>query len=573
VVPAEPEWIIAECDEPAAARLSDELNIPAILGRLLALRGISTTDEARSFLDPALSSLHDPFLLPDLEPGVERLAKAVESGERIRIHGDYDVDGVTGTALLVRTLTKLNASVDHHLPHRRRDGYDIKPRAVEAASKDGVALVVTCDCGITACETVARANQLGVDVIVTDHHEPGETLPDALAVINPKREDACYPFPQLAGVGVAMKLAQGLVRRLGFKEESFLNRFIDLAALGTVGDVVPLLGENRIIVSKGLSAIETSKKVGLRTIVDHTNREGKPITAHYLGFVIGPRINAAGRMDDAGIALRLLLTSDESEARELIGRMERHNRERRAEQERILTEAKAQAESKYTQSTRVLVLAGSGWNSGVVGIVAGKICESYGRPAILLTLDSESGFAHGSARSLPSFSMIEGLRACSDLLGRFGGHELAAGVSLPLANLSEFEQRINEIAETVIPPEELVPAVEADAEIAPSEITMELACLLSRMEPFGPGNPEPLFVTRGVSVAEVKRVGDGSHLRMTIREQGRQPLTCIGFGLGDLASDIDVGTRVDLCHHVQINRFNGSESVQLVLEAVRPCRI
>jgi single-stranded-DNA-specific exonuclease len=562
-------WVVVDCDQDVVERLSRECGYSRVLSRLLVNRGVTTSGEAERFLNPSIDHLHDPSLLPDLEHGVDRLLRAVTSGERIRIHGDYDVDGITGTALLVRTISALKGNVDYKLPHRRREGYDIKPESVEEAASEGVGLIVTCDCGVNACESAKRARELGVDLIVTDHHEPPDVLPDALAVINPKRLDAAYPFPELAGVGVAFKLAQGLVRRLGLNEEAFQTRFLDLAALGTVGDVVPLLGENRAIVSHGLEAIPKSRKVGLQTILRATKLDGKPMTAYYLGYVIGPRLNAAGRMDDATTALRLLLTRDETEANQLAAKMERHNAERRAEQERILREAMEQAESKDLDAVRVLVLSSEEWNTGVIGVVAGKICECYGRPAILISRNESTGEGRGSARSDKSFDIVEGLRACHRLLTHYGGHALAAGLSIPLANLDRFEEEINAIACEAIEKEELPPKFEVEAELEAKDITRDLAASLLCLEPFGMGNPEPLFATRGLVVGQKQRVGGGSHLRMQLLAEGEGPIKCIAFGMGEMCDSIPLGGKIDLCYTLRLDSYNGYESVQLVGKDIR----
>lgn len=566
------EWVVAECDGTLAAALAREAGLPAVLGRLLVNRGISSTVELEQFLNPSLKHLHDPSLLPDMDAGVERTVRAIESGEKICIHGDYDVDGVTSAALLVRALSAMNANVEYRLPHRHRDGYDIKPACVEECAGSGIRLIITCDCGIRAFDTAERARELGVDLIITDHHEPGDVLPDAVAVVNPKRHDAAYPFPELAGVGVAFKFAQGIVRRMGFSEKSFETRFLDLVALGTVGDVVPLQGENRAIVKHGLHAIPASKKIGLQTMLKSTKLEGKPLTAYCLGFVLGPRINAVGRVDDASTALRLLLTRDTAEAQLLMADMERCNEERRAEQERIVAEAIELAASKDLDATRVLVLAHEGWNTGVVGIAASKVCEHYGRPAILLGLDPETGSAHGSARSTGMFNLFDGLVYCHDLLSRYGGHAMAAGVSLSQENLTAFEERINELAREVIADEDLTPRVVVEAELPTGDITHDLAAMLERMEPFGMGNPEPLFMTRGLRVLQRQRVGDGSHLRMRVQGDGGGPLQCIAFGLGDFADAVELGERVDLCYSIRLNRFNGAETVQLVGKGIRRTR-
>ena len=567
---ADIEWLASDCDETAASRLADDAGLSPIVARLLVNRCVLTAEQAGRFLNPSLDHLHDPSLLPDLDAGVDRIASAMKSGEKICVHGDYDVDGVTSTALLVRTLAALKANVEYRLPHRQKEGYDIKPAAVEEAARAGASVILTCDCGIGAHETVSRAAELGIDVIITDHHEPQHDLPPAAAVINPKRADAAYPFPDLAGVGVAFKFAQGLVRKLGYDEEAFQARFVDLAALGTVGDVVPLLGENRALVKFGLLAIPKSKKLGFQTLLRSARLTGKPVTSYCLGFILGPRVNAVGRMADASAALQLFLTRDEKEALELASQMEQCNIERRAQQEKILAEAVEQVESKDLTQFRVLVLSGEGWNAGVVGIVAGRIRELYNRPALLISRDEAAGIGVGSARSIEAFNILDGLRHCENLLSRFGGHALAAGLCIPLTNLEHFEERLNALAVGQLPEEELAPRIVFDAELEAGDITRELAQTLASMEPFGMGNPEPLFLTRGMAVLERRRVGDGSHLRMRLQGDGTAPVSCIAFGMGDSADALELGGTMDLCYSIRLNTFNGVESVQLVGKAIRP---
>lgn len=563
------QWIVMECDDEAAARLATEAGVSRVLARLLMIRGIKTADQIKAFLNPSLASLHDPFLLPDMEPAAERLARAVRDGESICVHGDYDVDGVTGAALLVRALRALGALVEYRLPHRGREGYDIKVATVEEMAAKGIRLIVTCDCGINAVDAVERANELGVDVIITDHHEPSKALPPAVAVVDPKRHDAAYPFPGLAGVGVAYKLAQALVRKLNSNEESFKARFVDLVTLGTVADVVPLLDENRALVKHGLAAVSASKKTGIRTMLKVSNLTGKPLSTYSVAFVLAPRINAVGRMDDASKALELLLTSDESQAGLLAAEMERHNSDRKAEQERILLEAIDQIESKDLAKLRVLVLSAEEWNTGVVGIAAGRIADLYGRPTILLCREEASGIARGSARSIAGFNLLEGLRSCDNLLIKYGGHAAAAGLSVQLANLDAFEDKINAYAAEILPEEELVRRIMLDAELTSEDISRGLFDAIAGLEPFGEGNREPLFMSRALTVLDRQRVGDGSHLRMRVRGPGNAPLTCIGFGLGELEDSVQLGSAVDLCYSIRLNDYNGVESVQLVVKAIR----
>lgn len=567
-------WVPVSPDGEARERafaLAREVGISPIVALLLINRGVTDPDEARRFLQPSLDDLHDPFLLPDMEFAVRRLRKALETGEKILIHGDYDADGVTSAALLIRVLRALGANVEHFVPHRRRDGYGIKPHAVERAHSRGISLIVTADCGVTACDTAEQALQLGVDLIVTDHHEPGPNLPDALAVINPVRHDSDYPFPDLAGVGVAFKLAQALVRDLGHDERSFQTKFLDLVALGTVADVSPILGENRVLVKYGLEAMAESKKVGLQALIRSSGliRGGEPLTTYMLGYIIGPRINAVGRMDDAAIALRLLLTKDEHEAEELSALLEQRNQERQEEQARILNEAFEMLAERDLESSRVLVLAAPGWNSGVVGVVAGKLVDRYCRPAVVLCADVESGIAAGSARSIEGFSIVEALARCEDVLQRYGGHAGAVGLSLPLRHLPELEARLNEAA-AELPEEAFIPRWDLDGILEPSAINLRLAEEISLLEPFGQGNPEPLFASEGMTVLQKRRVGSGgAHLKLFVRSDGVEPTDCIGFGLGDLDSEIAEGRDLDLCYSIRVNEFNGRRTAQMLIRDLR----
>ncbi len=570
---SEAEWNLVECNDAVAVELAAEAGIHPVVARLLVNRGITTASEAHTFLNPSLEHLHDPFLLPDLDAAVDRLLKAIRNREKICVHGDYDVDGVTATALLVRVLRALDADVDYHIPNRQREGYGLKPEAILASARRGSSVVVSCDCGITAWEAAEAARYRGIDLVITDHHEPGEKLPRAAAVVNPKRRDAAYPFPELAGVGVAFKLAQGLVRALDYDEELFTLRFTDLAALGTVSDVVPLLGENRSIVKHGLEALPETKKIGLRTMMKCVGLENKPLTAHYLAFILGPRINAAGRMYDASTALKLLLTREEEEAYNLVERIENYNNQRRAQQEKVFKEAVRQAERKFEAEMSVLVVSGEGWNCGVVGIAAAKICELFNRPTIVISRDERRRIGSGSARSIPEFNLIDALHRCRDLLTKYGGHALAAGITIDLSKLDEFEHRINAVASEVLRVEELVPRIDIEAEVSPAELTIELARTVESMEPFGNANPEPLFLSQGLKVGDLRRVGDGSHLKMQLVAPQIPLLDCIGFGLGDVADALAIGDFVDVCYSIRVDDYRDTESIQLVLKGVRPSRL
>jgi len=565
----EARWLLAECEDEIASRLAAELGISPVIARLLAVRGITTAEEANDFLNPSLDSLHEPLLLPDVEPAVNRLARALAAGEKIMVHGDYDVDGVTSAALLVRVLRALKGDVIYRLPHRRNEGYDIKPAAVDEARGAGVSLIITSDCGVTAFETVKRANELGLDIIVTDHHEPETELPPALAVINPKRHDSRYPFRDLAGVGVAFKLMDALATSMGHRD-SFRRKFLDLVALGTVSDVSPLVGENRTLVKFGLEAMVETRKVGLRALLRRSGLEGKELQSYHLSHIIGPRINAVGRLDTARTALDLLLATKEPDAAQLAEALEKKNAERQSEQAKVVEEALERIAGVDLDNEKVLLLCGEGWNTGVVGIAASKIVEAYGRPAILLSHDGRSGICAGSGRSIEQFNLIDALRGCSDLLVRCGGHAHAAGICVRMEDLPALSRRLNEIASEVIKPEDMLPKIVVDAVLEPGELDFDLARQVAALEPFGNGNPEPVFMSPGLEVVRKERVGaSGDHLKIAVRSRADDTTECIGFGMGELDDALQLGSEIQICYNLRVNRYNGHESVQLIARDIK----
>src|SRR2546427_2089334 len=425
-----PRWDLQPCDDPASERLAAVLGIAPIVARLLCQRGLGDPETAQRFLNPSLDHLHDPLLLADMRVAVDRIMAAIERKERIAIHGDYDVDGITSTVILRRALEMLGADVVHFIPERLKDGYGLQPVAIERLHADGVALVVSVDCGIRGAEAARRARELGVDLIITDHHEPDAELPPALAVINPKRRDCSYPDKYLAGVGVALKLVQALCRRAD--RDGWMPGFIKVAAIGTLADVVPLVGENRVIAKLGLDLLSRGPhKVGLRSLLDISGLTGKAIDSYHISFLLAPRVNAAGRMSTPDIATRLLLASDEAmgdEARALALQLDGENVRRQEEEAAALAAAKKIVTSDPDIGARsVLVVAGEGWHRGVIGIVASKLVDAFHRPAIVLSVEGD--IAHGSCRSISRFDMLAALERCAPLLTRFGGHKQAAGLT------------------------------------------------------------------------------------------------------------------------------------------------
>ena len=564
-------WRIVEPDPSIEAELARTLPVSPILARILANRGLTSTDQVRDFLSPDLDSMRAPFLLDGMSVAIERTRRALDSREKIMVHGDYDVDGITASALLIRVLRILDADVSAYMPHRQREGYDIGIPAVEEAKARGIGLIITADCGSSAAEAISRANELGIDVVVTDHHEVGPEMSPAHAVVNPHKPGSEYPFKDLAGVGVAFKFAEALVGACGYDTAAYRRRFCDLAAIGTVGDVVPLLDENRTLVTFGINEIPRTGKKGLRALLNVSGASEKPITSQTLAYALAPRLNAAGRLDDAMLALDLLLTSDDGEAINLGQLLERHNRDRQGHQERIAREALEQIMDRgLDRESKVFVLSSPTWHPGVVGIVAGKIADQYGRPAILISVDEAGEAGVGSARSISAFDMFDALMQCRDLLDRCGGHAKAAGLTISMDKLSEFDLAINKIADETLSETDLMPLIEVDALLDMDAVTWDLASELRLLEPYGFCNREPVFVSTGVSVMDKVRMGStGSHLRIKLLRKS-EPAECVAFGWGDREDLFRVGSLVDLCYNVQINQYGGRESVQMVLRDARP---
>ena len=570
--PARTLWTEPDRMPDAEKGLVRELRVHPLTARLLCNRGLTTPAEAEAFLRPALSQLLDPFGLPDMDKAAHRIKDALDNQETIFIYGDYDVDGVTSTAVYVRALTALGAKLEYRVPHRKRDGYDLKPGSIDYAHERGATLVITSDCGIQAREAIEHANSLGMTVIVTDHHEPGETLPDAYAIVNPHRHDSTYAFPNLAGVGVAFKTMQALVRLVQPTHEgAFIQKFLDLVACGTVADVMPLLGENRVFASFGLKQLAVTRKVGLRALLDGAGiKTDKPLSAEAVGFGIGPRINAVGRLDDAAVALDLMLTGDPEEARQLVEKMNAFNVERQQAQRRILEEAKLIVAGLDLERTRVLVIASPGWNAGVVGIVAGKLVDAYYRPAIVIGVNDEETHGKGSARSISGFDMFKGIQLCRDLLQSCGGHEMAAGLSLSMDNLADFSEKINAHAHATMTDEDFIPSLSHDGTIDPSALSLDLLEEWARFAPFGQANPEPKFASQNLLICDAKRIGkDMTHLKMRVRAEAMDPTDCIAWGQGDWADRVGPGDFLEAVYTPQINEWNGRRLLQFNIKDLR----
>ncbi len=566
----QPLWNDRPFENAHVEQLTRDLGLSPITARLLAIRGLSDPDAAMRFLSPKLDQLLDPFLLADMERAVRRLLSAIAGRERIAIHGDYDVDGITSTVILRRALELLGANVGHFIPERLTDGYGLQANTIDRLHAEGVQLIVSVDCGIRGAEAARRARELGVDLIVTDHHEPDSELPCALAIVNPRRHDCTYPDKNLAGVGVALKLVQALCAKTDRLQ--WLPGFVKIAAIGTLADVVPLVGENRIIAKLGLQMLTRGPhKVGLRALLDASGLTGKTIDSYHIGFMVAPRINAAGRMSTPDIATRLLLASDEAmagEARALAEQLESENTRRRQEDQDILAKARKIVETDPEVGSRaVLVVAGEGWHRGVIGIVASKLVDAFYRPAIVLSMDGD--ITHGSCRSIPGFNMLGALESCAGMLGRFGGHKQAAGLQIESARIRDFRQAINEHAEAILTPDDLRPRLWLDGPLAFAAITDRVVAEFATLAPFGPGNPRPKFYTGPVEIVDGPRKLKERHLKMSVRQNGRI-LRAIHWNAAEREERLTAQKAgVEIAYTVEENEFQGEKYIELRLEDFR----
>lgn len=563
-----PRWVLAPEPEAGAARaLARELSIPAPLAALLVQRGLSGADAARTFLRPSLEHLSDPMSLAGLGDAVAAIAGAVARRETIVVHGDYDVDGQSATALLTRALRQTGALVHGFVPHRLRDGYDFGPAGLAFAVSMGAKLIITCDCGITAVETVRQAEAAGIRVVVTDHHLPGAELPPATAVVDPERLDDHSGLGMLCGTGIAFKLVQALVPALGLPSALPMH-LLDYVALATVADVVPLTGENRILVRHGLRLLSQSRWPGLRALIETSGLGNGELRAGQVGFILAPRLNAAGRVGEAADGLRLLLTDSPDEATMLAQRLERLNEERQALDQRFLEEAIAQVDAAGPLDRRAgIVLCSDDWHPGVVGIVASRVVERYGRPTFLVCFDGDIG--KGSGRSISRFDLHSALTECGDLLERYGGHKMAAGVTLRRENFPAFRERFERVAGDRLGFDDLGPEQRVDLEIPLDEATDELEKLCRHLEPCGMGNAAPVFGVRGVEFTRRQKVGT-NHVKGALQDSSRA-LDAIGFRLADRLAELGGGP-VDAAFRLELNEFRGLTTLQARLLTVTPHR-
>ncbi|MEJ2194715.1 MAG: single-stranded-DNA-specific exonuclease RecJ [Ignavibacteriaceae bacterium] len=530
-------WNIKEVeDELAVKDLADSLNISIVLARLLVERDIKTFDQSKNFFRPSTDYLHDPFLMDGMEAATYRLIQALTENQLITIYGDYDVDGTCATAILYMFLKELDAKVEFYIPKRLTEGYGISLQAIDQVKSRNTSLLVSVDCGITAIEETAYANKLGIDVIICDHHQPKDIIPDALAVLDPLKPSCNYPFKYLSGAGVAFKLAQGLAERIGKRDMP--NKYLDLAALAGAADIVPLTDENRIIVSAGLNQINESPRPSLEALMEVSHLKPGCLNSGQIVFTIAPRINAVGRLGDAERAVKLLITEDKNEVLELARVLENENYERRKIDVDTFESAIQIVEDTLDfDNDRAIILHNEEWHPGVIGIVASRLVEKYYRPTILFT--TIDGVAKGSARSISNLDIYEAIQKCEEQLIHFGGHRAAAGLAIEIENLSEFKTRFNEIVRSSLTEEDLMPEISIDSSLSFSEITPKFLRVLDQFAPFGPGNMRPVFVSENVTVSNTPRIVGKNHLLCSLKQNGSGKLfDCIGFNMGEFYDTI-----------------------------------
>ncbi len=578
----------------AVKALADELGVSPTTAKLLFTRGLSTSQKATVFLKQAETNLHDPFALKDIERAVTRILYALDNGERIAIYGDYDVDGVTSVTLMYTYLSRLGADIGYYIPCRSREGYGLSTSAIDILKSRGVELIITVDTGITAMEEVAYAKSLGIDTVVTDHHECRPELPEACALVNPHRPDDEYPFKDLAGVGVVFKLICALemtrCRKAGRDEISgvreICREYADLVAIGTIADVMPIVDENRLIVALGLKLVEDTKRPGLRALIDAAsgNKMGetrfppkkRKINSGFIGFVLAPRINAAGRVSSASIAVELLLATDQERAAELAEELCNLNTTRQIEENRIATEVYQKIEQMPAElCDRIIVIEGDTWQQGIIGIVSSRITERYGLPSILISFDgatrgypSDDDLGKGSGRSIKGLNLVEALANSEEHLARFGGHELAAGLTIRRGNIDAFRKQINQYAHKYLTEDMLCISIDADCEVKMSDLTLALAQEIDRLEPFGTSNPVPNFVLRDANLVRIIPMGNGKHTKLILEKDGIS-MVAVWFGREHTAIPFEIGDRVDVMFQLNINEFQNVTSLQMIVQDVQ----
>lgn len=553
-------WQFYEENDELAEEISNKFKISKLLAQILINKNVTKDDEIEVFLNPKRNNFYDPFLMPDMEKAVERIIKAIENKEKVLIYGDYDVDGITSTTVLKKFLEKLGITVDYHIPNRLKEGYGLNKEAIEEIAEKGTQLMITVDCGISGVEETEYAKLKGIDVIITDHHEPGEKLPNALAVVDAKIKTNRYPFNQLAGVGVVFKLIQALSIRLKLDEKEYLQ-YLDLVCLGTISDIVPLVDENRVIAKLGLKLVNVTKNIGLRTLLESA---GYTVAdSNTISFGIAPRVNACGRMGFADQALELLLSEDKDEALELATKLNEYNKERQEKEKKIFADALELIEQEG-EDNPAIVLGKEGWHHGVIGIVSSKITEMFFKPSILVGFEGDEG--KGSGRSIPGIDLHEALLKCGNNLEKYGGHAMAIGLSLKKENFGEFKKELNEYLGS-LNIGEIKQIIKVDAVADLQSISMKTVEELKLLEPFGEENKMPVFCLKNLKIYSIRALTEGKHLKLTLRDDNME-IGAIGFNMGEMTNSLKIGDKVDIIGALEINEYNGYRNIQMNLKDV-----
>lgn len=556
------KWEVCETNETQIQKLVEEKNLSFLLSSILVNRGITTAEETELFLNPTRENFHNPFTMPDMEKAVDRILKAIEKNEKVIIYGDYDADGITSITVLKKFLAERGLEAGYYIPNRLKEGYGLNHNAIESIHKEGYTLMITVDCGISGNQEIAYAMELGMDVIVTDHHEPAEELPKCLAVVDGKRKDNEYPFNQLAGVGVVFKLIQALSIRLNLEAKEYL-KYLDIVCVGTISDIVPLVDENRVIAKLGLKLVAMTKNIGLKTLVSSIGY--RQIDGTAVSFGIAPRINACGRMGEEKEALKLFLTQNLQEAREITAKLNEHNVSRQVEEKRIFNEAVEQIEKEGLQDKPCIVLGREDWHHGVIGIVSSKVTEIYFKPSILICFEGEEG--KGSGRSIPGFDLHDALMNCSTYIEKFGGHSMAIGITVKKENFENFKKEFEEYAQNSHI-SDIMPIIKIDKEVELKQIDLNMVKDLELLEPYGEANKMPVFLLSNLKIQAIRSLSEGKHLKLKL-SQDNYIVDAIGFNMGDLVEKYHIGDKIDVVGALEVNSFNGNEQIQINLKDLR----
>ncbi len=555
------KWKYQETDEKVVSDIAKKNNISKLLATVLVNRGITNQRDIEIFLNPTRKDFHDPYLIKDMNIAVDRIIKAINNKEKTIIYGDYDVDGITSITVLKKFLKERGLDVEYYIPNRLNEGYGLNKSAIDEISKKEYTLIITVDCGISAVDEIEYANSLGIETIVTDHHEPMEQLPKAIAVIDNKRKDSEYPFKNLAGVGVVFKLIQAIGMKLNINEKEYL-KYLDIVCIGTISDIVPLVDENRVIAKLGLKLVEVTKNLGLRALINSS--EYKVINSNTISFGIAPRINACGRMGFEKEAVKLFLTEDEKEAQEITEKLNKYNRDRQSIEKSIYEEAIQMIEKENLKDRNSIILGSDGWHHGVIGIVSSKITDMYFKPSILVCFEDDE--AKGSGRSIPGFDLHEALGNMVPYIEKYGGHEMAIGLSLKRENFEKLREKFEEyVTEKDI--KNILPIIEIDKIINLKDMNKETVEELELLEPFGEANKRPLFVYKNLKIDSIRALSEGKHLKLTLKDENTL-INAIGFNLGHYSKEYTIGDKVDIAGMIELNSFNGIDNIQINIKDI-----